>query len=477
MRALPFLAVLAFYSASSVASATTLEVGPGKPYAKPCLAIAAAKAGDTIQVDASGSYDGDTCSWSTDDLTVVGVNGRPKINLSGVAPTMDKGIFTIYANNATIDNLELSGAAFDGGTGDGDSNGAGIRHQGLNLTVKNCSIHDNQDGILGAPLTPKTGSVTIQNSEFYDNGAGDGYTHNIYLGDYATATVEFSYSHHSIVGHLLKSRAYVNMILYNRLSDETGGTGSYELQLPNAGTSYVIGNIIEQSEASENDTIVSYGDEGVPSGYDTHLYFVNNTVLNDQMKGTFVHNLTSTGALLENNIFFGGGTVNTNAADVQTTNYAGMSPMFVDEATLDVHLLAGSPCIDTGTLPGTEGSVSLVPVFEYVQPVQSEPRDLVGKAIDIGAYEFGSPAPGGETPIGDAGHGDARTGPAGDSGKPGGGGDGGSASPDSGAGASPNESSGGCGCFAAGQEGDAGLMAGLSQGVALLLALRRRRVK
>jgi hypothetical protein len=81
----------------------------------------------------------------------------------------------------------------------------------------------------------------------------------MYLGDYATVTVEFSYSHHSIVGHLLKSRAYTTFVLYNRLSDEMGGTGSYELDLPNAGTAYVIGNVIEQSAASQNPNIVSYG--------------------------------------------------------------------------------------------------------------------------------------------------------------------------------------------------------------------------
>src|ERR1700722_14633220 len=366
------LLVVASVFAAGAARAMTLQGGPGKTYATPCAAIAAASAGDTIQVDGTGSYGADNCSWSTDNLTIQGVNGRPKIDLAGTMPSDQKGIFTVYANNATIDNFELSGAAIDGGTGPGDSNGAGIRHQGLNLTVKNCYIHDNQDGVLGAPITPNTGSVTIENTEFYNNGAGDGYTHNMYLGDYTTVTVEYSYSHHSVVGHLLKSRAYATYVLYNRLSDEMGGTGSYELDLPNAGTAYVIGNIVEQSVASENPNIVSYGEEGVPTGYDSHLYFVNNTVVNDLMSGTFVNNASTTPAILTNNIFYGGGTLSSNAADVLTTNYSGASPMFADESTLDVPLLAGSPCIDSGTDPGKAGSMSLEPVFEYVQPVSEE---------------------------------------------------------------------------------------------------------
>jgi hypothetical protein len=477
-------------ASSTTAFAATLEVGPSGAYATPCAAIAAAAAGDTIQVDASGSYDGDTCAWSTDNLTVVGVNGRPKIDLTGVTPAMMKGIFTISATNATIDNFELSGAAIDEGDAAGDNNGAGIRHQGTNLTVKNCYIHDNQDGILGAPATANTGAVTIENTELYNNGAGDGYTHNMYLGDYATVTVQYSYSHHSIVGHLLKSRAYASFILYNRLSDELGGTGSYELDLPNAGTAYVIGNVIEQSAATENPTIVTYGEEGVPTGYDAHLYVVNNTVVNDLMSGTFVNNASSTGALLINNIFYGGGTVDSSSTDTLTTNFSSGNPMFVDEATLDVHLLAGSPCIDEGTVPGKVGAVSLEPAFEYVQPVSGEPRAIVGKAIDIGAYEYGLADAGttdaGTTDAGTTGDAggdspttgskdsgtassDGGTGTSGDSGStpPGHDAGGGSVAPSSG-------SSGGCGCSAAGMPNDAGLVIAGCEGLFCLAAFRRR---
>jgi hypothetical protein len=64
---------LASLLVSARAEAATLQVGPGKTYAKPCAAIAMAKAGDVIEVDAAGSYAGDTCAWSTDNLTVRGV--------------------------------------------------------------------------------------------------------------------------------------------------------------------------------------------------------------------------------------------------------------------------------------------------------------------------------------------------------------------------------------------------------------------
>src|SRR5947209_8332860 len=102
--------LLAFASLASLlvaapAAAATLTVGPGKMYAKPCDAIAKAAAGDIIEVDA-GSYNGDTCAWSTDNLTIRGVNGRAKIDLTGVTPAQQKGIFTIGAPSATIEHFE-----------------------------------------------------------------------------------------------------------------------------------------------------------------------------------------------------------------------------------------------------------------------------------------------------------------------------------------------------------------------------------
>src|SRR5512140_1459149 len=109
-------ATLASLLVAAPAAAATLTVGTGKMYATPCAAIAKAAAGDIIEVDA-GTYNGDTCAWSTDNLTVRGVGGRAKIDLTGVTPAQQKGIFTIYAPTATIEHFELSGAAISAGAG------------------------------------------------------------------------------------------------------------------------------------------------------------------------------------------------------------------------------------------------------------------------------------------------------------------------------------------------------------------------
>jgi hypothetical protein len=479
----------AFALATTAASAATLQVGPGKTYAMPCDAIAAAQAGDTIEVDAAGNYAGNTCAWTTDNLTITGVNGRAKIDLTGVTPAQQKGIFTIGGTaSATIENFELSGAAISSAAG---NNGAGIRHQGLNLTVRNCYIHDNQDGILGAPATANTGTILVENSEFSHNGAGDGYSHNMYIGDFATFTLQFSYSHHGNVGHLVKSRAFTTLVLYNRITDETGGTASYEVDIPNGGTGYVIGNIIEQSPTTQNPTIVNFAEEGSPAGYDTHLFVVNNTFVNDLGSGTFVNDTTSTPAVLENNIFDKAGTICGQASATLTTNFdgtTGADPMFTDVASYDVTLLPGSPCIDKGTAPGNNATQSLAPVFEYVHPLSEVVRKVVGSAVDIGAYEYGVPddagvvGPDASAPDAGASSGGSSGSASGSSSGGGGSGSGSGAGSSSGAagdGGSNNESpakSGGCGCALASSPSDVALgFCGPGAMVAAVVARRRSR--
>ncbi|PSM31072.1 right-handed parallel beta-helix repeat-containing protein [Haliangium sp. UPWRP_2] len=371
------------------ADAATLQVGPGKTYGKPCQAIAAAAAGDVIEIDAAGNYTGDTCAFSTDNLTLRGVNGRPKIDITGTPPAQKKGIYAITAPNATIENLELSGAAISMADG---NNGAGIRHQGTNLTVRGCYFHDNQNGILGAPPTGGTGQVLIEYSEFENNGAGDGFSHNMYIGNYAVFTLQHSYSHRGKVGHLVKTRAIENRIWYNRITDENG-TASYEIDIPDAGLSYVIGNLLEQSSGTQNPAILSYAAESTGGGRDTHLYVVNNTFLNNKKSGSFVNNASATPSLLRNNIFMYAGTITAQSGAQMSGNFVNATqgdPMFVNVAAYDVRLQAGSPCIDTAVDPGSAGSQSLAPVWQYLHPVSRQSRAVIGAATDVGAYEFGN---------------------------------------------------------------------------------------
>ncbi len=381
-------AVLMAFAGVTTASAATLSVGPGKTYAKPCAAIAAAKDGDVIEITGNTTYSGDVCYILRHNLTIRGVNGRPKIDAAG-KNAGGKGIWVVDGNNLTVDNVEMYGAKVP------DANGAAFRLEAAGFTLRNSFLHDNQNGILANANA--NSDVVIENTEFGHNGAGDGQSHNLYIGHVKSLTFRYNFSHDANVGHNLKSRADTNLIAYNRFSSlnpgETGSTAagkpSYEIDLPNAGTSYVIGNIIQQPASNSNSAMLAYGEEGaVNAGSD--LYVINNTFLNDMGSGgtfMFVSGKVPTPAVAQNNIYAGVGTFSTQASTIDKTNYRSASPSFANRAAYDLHPVGSALVIDAGSDPGVSAKgVSLKAVAQYKAVAAGEARPVVGQ-IDIGAYE------------------------------------------------------------------------------------------
>ncbi len=265
-------------------------------------------------------------------------------------------------------------------------NGAGIRPEAADLTVRSCYFHDNENGILAGAVSGS--DILVENSEFNHNGYGDGQSHNMYIGAVDTFTLRYSWSHNAYVGHEVKTRALKNYILYNRLGNE-GGSGSYECSACQGGTTYIIGNQIEQSATTGNSTIIDYASEGEVNP-DSHLYVVNNTVVNNRSTCIFVNNHATTDALLQNNIFQGSGTV-LSGPGTQTTNWVTSNAYLANPSIYDYHLTASSTgAINQGTTPGTGiDDFDMDPTNQYVHACDTESRPVVG-TIDIGAYEYGT---------------------------------------------------------------------------------------
>lgn len=358
-------------------AARTLEVGPGKAYAKPSLAAAAAKDGDTV-LFAATVFSGDAATWSADNLTLRGAGPYAHMRADG-AQAQGKGTWVIAGDGYTVENIEFSGAKVP------DGNGAGIRQEGLGITIRHCLFHDNENGILtGAGKS----DIVIEYSVFAANGAGDGYTHNMYIGDVSSFTLRHCHTHHAKVGHNIKSRAAVNHILYNVSDNGADGTSSYELNLPNGGLAYVIGNVFQQSGATENPTLLAYGEEGL-NHPGKELYVVNNTFVNDRANGgTFIAIAAGTAvAKVLNNLFAGGGTqVSGKAADT-AGNVSAANPPFAARSAGDFRPAEGSPAIDKGKDPGTAGGVALSPSRQYLAEADGMARPVQG-ALDAGAFEY-----------------------------------------------------------------------------------------
>jgi hypothetical protein len=258
--------------------------------------------GDTVEID-SGTYSGDVGTWRTDSLIIRCASGYAHLEATGNV-AQEKGIWVVDGNHIYIEGIEFSGCAISEAEGD---NGAGIRLEGLGLECRRCYFHDNQEGILTGNDT--TCEVTIEACEFDHNGVetggAAGFEHNIYVGHSRSFTLKFCYFHGAVVGHEVKSRANRNYILYNHIVDGPQGDGSYSIDLPNGGLSFLIGNSIEKGPNTENSTVVDYGAEGIINP-DSEFYFVNNTIVTDRQPTTFMNIAAGGKAKLINNIFAGG---------------------------------------------------------------------------------------------------------------------------------------------------------------------------
>ncbi|MES1982150.1 MAG: right-handed parallel beta-helix repeat-containing protein [Pseudomonadota bacterium] len=378
-KRIPTLVLFLFTSTGFIAGAkaATLEVGPGRTYTYPSIAAVHAQNGDTVEI-AAGVYPGDVAVWRQNNLTIRGVGGKAILRANGKYAE-GKGIWVIKGNNVIVDNIEFSGAAVP------DGNGAGIRIEGIDLTIRNSYFHHNENGVLGGGVKPAD-DILIESSEFAYNGRGDGYTHNIYIGPARTLTLKYNYIHHAHVGHNVKSRAYRTDILHNRIMDEASGDSSYVVDLPNGGLSYVIGNLIQQGPKAENPTVVTYGEEGLRNATN-QLYLLNNTIVNDRPQGgRFVYVRSGASAVrLVNNLLIGSGTI--SAPGAQMSNMVGTVNDLVSAQTYDYHLKKSSRAINTGIDPGSANGIVLWATQQYVHKSGHETRPRVG-AMDVGAYEF-----------------------------------------------------------------------------------------
>jgi hypothetical protein len=365
------------------AFAAILRVGPDKPYKTVRSAAAAVKDGDIVEID-GGLYSRDVAVWRKNNITVRAVGGRAHLRADG-ANESGKGIWVVQGNNFAVEGVEFSGASVS------DQNGAGIRAETTGaLTIRNCYFHDNEEGIIGPD--DSNAEVVIENSTFENNGYGDGYSHNIYIGRIQSFTLRSSYSHKARVGHNIKSRARQNYILYNRIMDEDIGTASYQIDLPEGGLSFIIGNIIQQGLLAENSSIISYATENTNAGV-LELYVVNNTIVNDRPNGgTFLQMRAGTKANVVNNIIYGPGTAwSTNGVTITSSNNYrepsyNNSPGLANPQMYDYHIASNSPCVNTGIPPGMANGFDLTPAKQYVYDAKSEARNITGN-IDIGAFE------------------------------------------------------------------------------------------
>lgn len=345
-----------------------IRVGPRNTLTRIADAARIARDGDIVEIEA-GDYISDVASWPQNNLTVRAISGRVRIVANG-SSAEDKAIWVVKGTGFLVEGIEFTGARV------ADNNGAGIRHEGGKLTVRNCLFDDNQMGLL--TWNDEHSELVVEGSEFRGNAVaptyrpGDPIGHQIYVGSIGRFTLRESYVHQGAFGHLVKSRARENYVINNRITDERNGKASYELEFPNGGLAYVVGNIIEQSPQTENGTILSFGAEGY-RWPQNELYLVHNTLVDDLAHGgNFLH--VSLGAVqveIINNLFFGPGRLDNAAAWKTRGNIRAKPDDLPGAMAYDYRLSRKSKLFGTALDPGVAHGFSLLPQREYLHPMRS----------------------------------------------------------------------------------------------------------
>lgn len=359
--------------------APPIRVGPGRDLTLPSQAARIARDGDVVEIDA-GDYRGDVAVWPQSDLTIRGVNGRAHIDAAGDS-VEGKAIWVLKGARVTIDGVELSGCTVP------DRNGAGIRFEGTELIVRNSWVHGNEMGLLTGVDPDRR--ILIESSEFSDNTVDYPVTgslgHNIYIGAIDSFTLRGSYVHGASFGHNVKTRARHNFVLYNRIMDEDDGNSSYLIDLSEGGDAYVVGNLLQQSRATDNSAMIAYAPEGGKEDVEARVYVVNNTAVSDLDTGVFVRNFGSAPVNLINNVLVGT-TVLAEGPSTAQRNSMAEDPGLRDAVHFDYRPKPAAPIVDFAIEPTSVDGLFLMPRFQYRHPAAYEPRPLVG-SLDIGAYE------------------------------------------------------------------------------------------
>lgn len=328
-----------------------LTVGRGGVYSSISQAVQSSRDGDVVQVQA-GTYTNDFTTVDK-DITLKAVGGVVHMNAT-VSPPNGKAIMTV-SGDVTVDGFEFSGARVP------DRNGAGIRLEGGDLTLEECYFHDNQAGLLGDAGVD--GTIRIRDSEFARNGAGDGYSHNVYVSGGALV-VEGSYFHDALGGHELKTRTLSTTITGSRFHDNNSDA-SYSIDLANGGRAVLSNNVIQQGPNSPNGAIVTFGPEGnVPAG--SSLAMTDNVIINDRdgSGSKLLWNATSVTAQVSGTDVWGlsSDQIASGPANISGTTYLNSRPSLdaSDPVGGPDEPPAPPPAPDGDTFSGTSGSDRIV---------------------------------------------------------------------------------------------------------------------
>lgn len=426
--------------------AATYLVGPTRPYQHLQQVAVLLNPGDVVEVDGDQVYPGEVVfSRPGSPAAKIHIRG---VRVNGKRPVISGGTNAVAFTTPWPYNGPNGGHhyVFEGFEVANATN-RGIFHQAKDLTIRDCLIRSNRNGILGADQG--SGSLLLEYSELRENGEGD-RAHQVYM---ATDEVNHPGSvfrmqhclvHNGRGGNNVKSRAERNEIYYNRIEgafyheleligpDSDADQGDWALKRED---SDVVGNVlIKRQTAFGNDPnfyLIRIGGDGTGATRGRYR-FLNNTFLSGtrsvfrlfdelelvEIQNNVFHNpngalsfmrtLDATWTTGQPVIAGRANWVKTGTTDVPvqlTETLFGADPGLVAIASGNLFPTETSPLVNAGQLPSASA-----PGFAFPSPLAAPTRlppdaklDPAGGArpradngpIDIGAFAYPLSEPGG----------------------------------------------------------------------------------
>lgn len=214
-----------------------------------------------------------------------------------------KGALVVAANDVVIEGLACSGIAVR------DRNGACVRLEGRNLTLRGVHFFDSEEGLLAGK---NSGRVVIEDSRFENLGRA-GRAHGIYVNGGELIVRRSVFLASKDEGHEIKSRASRTIIEDNVIAS-LDGLDSYLIDISNGGEAIIRRNLLQEGPASANRSSISFAMEG-DRYKDSRIAIEENVIVLARRNTLFVLAKTLKAAFARNVVILGRNSYSLGAVD------------------------------------------------------------------------------------------------------------------------------------------------------------------
>ena len=275
---LRYIATSIFLGCASVAASAQNGgfYADGLPMATLQAAFDAVKPGGIVRIEPGVYKQGATLKKGKDGVLI---SGSPGVVFDG-AVVGGKGTFVIQSDNITIESVECKNVKVR------SRNGACVRHESGNLTLRDVNFSHNENGIL---TWDRSNKILIEDSVFHANGAG-GRAHALYISGAKQLIIRRTrITGSKDDGHGVKSRAE-NTLIENSVVASLDGNDSYLIDLPNGGNAVIRNCLLVEGANTANWFLFTFGVEGQPYTLNS-LKMEKNVIVSDREGGSQLINI------------------------------------------------------------------------------------------------------------------------------------------------------------------------------------------